>query len=88
MMCPGQARLTEAVSRDAGLRRLAADAFRSAVRAYATHPAALKDIFHIKRLHLGHLAYSFALRCGPAVRHHLPLSEMKLGSDQHITSQW
>jgi hypothetical protein len=62
---PDQARLTEAVSRDPGLRRLAGDAFRSAVRAYATHPAALKDIFHIKRLHLGHLAYSFALRCAP-----------------------
>ena len=59
---PEQARLTEAVSHDPGLQRLAADAFRSSVRAYATHPASLKDIFHIKRLHLGHLAYSFALR--------------------------
>ena len=57
-----QARLGEAVSADPGLRSLAADAFRSSVRAYAAHPAALKDVFHVKRLHLGHVAHSFALR--------------------------
>lgn len=54
----------EAVSADPGLRSLAADAFRSSVRAYAAHPAALKDVFHVKRLHLGHVAHSFALRYG------------------------
>ena len=59
------------MSHDPGLQRLAADAFRSSVRAYATHPASLKDVFHIKRLHLGHLAYSFALRqggCTPCIK--------------------
>lgn len=35
--------------------------FLSTCRAYATHPAAEKDIFHIKRLHLGHLAAAFGL---------------------------
>ncbi|EIE24630.1 DEAD-domain-containing protein [Coccomyxa subellipsoidea C-169] len=62
-----QARLGEAVSADPGLRSLAADAFRSSVRAYAAHPAALKDVFHVKRLHLGHVAHSFALREAPSM---------------------
>jgi ATP-dependent RNA helicase DDX31/DBP7 len=36
------------------------------VRAYATHPSALKHVFHIKSLHLGHLAASFGLREAPS----------------------
>lgn len=52
----------EAVAEDAGLTRLACDAFRSFVRAYSTHPAALRHIFHTRRLHLGHIAASFGLR--------------------------
>lgn len=39
----------------------ARDGFLSTVRAYATHPSSEKDIFHVKRLHLGHLAASFGL---------------------------
>lgn len=39
----------------------ARDGFLSTCRAYATHPSAEKDIFHIKRLHLGHLAAAFGL---------------------------
>ncbi|KAJ3411795.1 ATP-dependent RNA helicase dbp7 [Chytridiales sp. JEL 0842] len=46
---------------------LARNAFRSHVRAYATHIAAERHIFHIKNLHLGHIAKSFALREAPAV---------------------
>ncbi|BDA42696.1 DEAD-box ATP-dependent RNA helicase 17 [Coccomyxa sp. Obi] len=62
-----QARLVDAVSEDPSLRSLASDAFRSSVRAYAAHPAALKDVFHVKRLHLGHVAHSFALREAPSM---------------------
>ncbi|PCH43621.1 DEAD-domain-containing protein, partial [Wolfiporia cocos MD-104 SS10] len=40
-------------------------AFRSHMRAYATHPASEKHIFHIRHLHLGHLAKAFALREAP-----------------------
>jgi ATP-dependent RNA helicase DDX31/DBP7 len=36
------------------------------VRAYATHSAATKHIFHIKNLHLGHVAKSFALAEPPS----------------------
>ena len=44
---------------------IARKAFSSYVRAYSTHPADEKRFFHIKSLHLGHLAKSFALREAP-----------------------
>ena len=56
----------QSVGGDHSLRTAAAAAFRSYVRAYSTHPASLRDIFHVKRLHLGHVAHSFALRCAGA----------------------
>ncbi|CAO3639206.1 unnamed protein product [Cunninghamella echinulata] len=45
---------------------LARKAFWSSVRAYATHAATEKHVFHIKKLHLGHLAKSFGLREAPS----------------------
>eukprot|EP01104_Vermistella_antarctica_P000651 TRINITY_DN1079_c0_g1_i1.p1 TRINITY_DN1079_c0_g1~~TRINITY_DN1079_c0_g1_i1.p1 ORF type:complete len:406 (-),score=123.63 TRINITY_DN1079_c0_g1_i1:167-1384(-) len=48
-----------------GLGYLAKRAFGSYVRAYATHSTSTKHIFHIKKLHLGHIAKSFALRQPP-----------------------
>lgn len=35
------------------------------MRAYATHPSNEKHIFHIRHLHIGHLAKAFALRDAP-----------------------
>lgn len=40
-------------------------ALQSFLRAYTTYPAHLKHIFHIRSLHLGHAAKSFALREAP-----------------------
>ncbi|TFK44368.1 P-loop containing nucleoside triphosphate hydrolase protein [Crucibulum laeve] len=40
-------------------------AYLSHIRAYATHPSNEKHIFHIRNLHLGHLAKAFALREAP-----------------------
>ncbi|CAF94976.1 unnamed protein product [Tetraodon nigroviridis] len=40
-------------------------ALQSFLRAYTTYPARLKHIFHIRSLHLGHTAKSFALREAP-----------------------
>lgn len=40
-------------------------ALQSSIRAYATYPANLKQIFHVKSLHLGHAAKSFGLRDAP-----------------------
>lgn len=44
---------------------MAKNAFLSFVRAYATHPSTEKAIFHIKQLHLGHLAETFLLAEAP-----------------------
>nr|KAJ3420258.1 ATP-dependent RNA helicase dbp7 [Polyrhizophydium stewartii] len=46
--------------------QLAQKAFSSQIRAYATHAASERHIFHIKNLHLGHVAKSFALREAPS----------------------
>lgn len=40
-------------------------AYQSFVRAYATYPSNIKHIFHVKNLHLGHVAKSFGLREAP-----------------------
>lgn len=57
-----QKQLMDGVGRDRRLQALAAGAFRSYVRAYATHSSELKEYFQVKGLHLGHVAHSFALR--------------------------
>ncbi|KAF5321931.1 hypothetical protein D9619_001562 [Psilocybe cf. subviscida] len=44
---------------------LARKGFLSHMRAYATHPSNEKHIFHIRNLHMGHLAKAFALREAP-----------------------
>lgn len=36
------------------------------MRAYATHPSDEKHLFHVRNLHLGHLAKAFALREAPS----------------------
>jgi len=51
-------------------------AYQSFVRAYATYPSELKHIFHIKNLHLGHVAKSFALREAPKEMFH-PVKQHK-----------
>ncbi|CAG8463274.1 8730_t:CDS:2 [Paraglomus occultum] len=45
---------------------LARMAFLSHLRAYAAHPSSEKHIFHVKKLHMGHMAKSFALRDAPS----------------------
>ena len=47
------------------MQELAKKAFQSFVRGYSTYPKHLKSIFHVKYLHLGHLAKSFGLRDAP-----------------------
>ena len=62
-----QRRLHAEVARDKDLATLAKDAFRAHVRAYATFPANLKHIFHVKKLHLGHVAAQFGLKEAPGL---------------------
>ena len=40
-------------------------AYQSFVRSYATYSSDVKHIFHVKSLHLGHVAKSFALNDKP-----------------------
>uniref|UniRef100_A0A8C7EUA4 ATP-dependent RNA helicase n=1 Tax=Neovison vison TaxID=452646 RepID=A0A8C7EUA4_NEOVI len=40
-------------------------ALQAFIRAYATYPRELKPIFHVRSLHLGHVAKSFGLRDAP-----------------------
>lgn len=49
-----------------GLPHLASlPALQSFIRAYTTYPRELKHIFHVRLLHLGHVAKSFGLRDAP-----------------------
>ncbi|XP_015263024.1 PREDICTED: probable ATP-dependent RNA helicase DDX31 [Gekko japonicus] len=53
------------VHSNVGTVQRAKKALQSFIRSYATYPASLKHIFHIKLLHLGHVAKSFGLRDAP-----------------------
>lgn len=46
---------------------LAVKAYSSFVRAYTTHISSEKHVFHVKKLHLGHVAKSFCLIKTPVV---------------------
>jgi ATP-dependent RNA helicase DDX31/DBP7 len=50
----------------APLQAAAKAALGATIGAYSTYPAEFKDIFHVKNLHLGHMAKSFALRDAPS----------------------
>lgn len=56
-----QRELVGKLGRQPEIKALGQRAYSSAIRAYATHPSDERHIFHIKRLHLGHLAASFGL---------------------------
>ncbi|XP_044507352.1 DEAD-box ATP-dependent RNA helicase 17 isoform X2 [Mangifera indica] len=49
------------------MKKLAQNAFCSWVRAYTAHRGELKRIFMVKKLHLGHVAKSFALKEQPSL---------------------
>ncbi|ORX76406.1 P-loop containing nucleoside triphosphate hydrolase protein [Anaeromyces robustus] len=61
-----QMKLERFILSNSDLLLTAKKAFSSFVRAYATHSSTEKHIFHIKKLHLGHLAKCFALREAPS----------------------
>jgi ATP-dependent RNA helicase DDX31/DBP7 len=45
---------------------LARSAYQAHIRAYTTHLSSERDIFNVRKIHLGHLAKAFALREAPA----------------------
>lgn len=64
-----QRRLETVNLRNCTLVACARQAFRSFVRAYATHSADTKAIFKVSSLHLGHIAKNFALGEAPTHLH-------------------
>ncbi|KAJ1959263.1 ATP-dependent RNA helicase dbp7 [Dipsacomyces acuminosporus] len=60
-----QAMLERFVVSNITAARLAKQAYLSSIRAYATHISAERHIFHVRFLHFGHVAKSFALRETP-----------------------
>uniref|UniRef100_A0A8B9EYG9 ATP-dependent RNA helicase n=1 Tax=Amazona collaria TaxID=241587 RepID=A0A8B9EYG9_9PSIT len=60
-----QTKFEDHVHSSEGTVRWAKKALQSFLCAYTTYPRNLKHIFHIKSLHLGHLAKSFGLRDAP-----------------------
>lgn len=60
--------VTQVVAGDDALKQLASDAFRSYVRAYATHSIDVKKSgCHVKNLHLGHIAFAHGLKDTPTM---------------------
>ncbi|KAI9293971.1 DEAD-domain-containing protein, partial [Neoconidiobolus thromboides FSU 785] len=65
------------VLNDSEIQKQARKAYISNIRAYATHPASEKSIFHVKKLHYGHIAKSFGLREAPSSAIHSSKSNDK-----------
>ena len=61
------------------LHEMSMKGYQAALRAYATHSAETKHIFHIKKLHLGHFAKSLACRTRRAVALQLLLNVCSAG---------
>jgi len=61
-----QVRIENAVQRDNKLHGMAAQAYVSFVRSYASYPKEVRGVFCFKELHLGHCAKGFALRDPPS----------------------
>lgn len=53
------------IAKNIKTKTLARTGFMSFIRAYASYSSASKSIFHVKNLHLGHVAKSFGLQDAP-----------------------
>ncbi|XP_019741160.1 probable ATP-dependent RNA helicase DDX31 isoform X2 [Hippocampus comes] len=73
------------VHADATSLRNAKKALGSYLRSYASYPAHLKHVFHIRGLHLGHAAKSFGLRDAPRNLSAGPQRTIKRGGGPHGT---
>ncbi|NXG89420.1 DDX31 helicase, partial [Stercorarius parasiticus] len=72
-----QTKFENYVHSNEGTVRWAKKALQSFLCAYTTYPRNLKHIFHIKSLHLGHVAKSFGLRDAPQNLTGLPTAGSK-----------
>ncbi|XP_077140759.1 ATP-dependent DNA helicase DDX31 isoform X1 [Ranitomeya variabilis] len=60
-----QTKFEDYVHASAEMSLSAKKALQSYIRSYATYPKNLKHVFHVRSLHLGHVAKSFGLRDAP-----------------------
>lgn len=67
MLCPFYILKDHIYSSQANINKLAKSAYCSWIRAYTAHRGELKKIFMVKKLHLGHVAKSFALKEQPSL---------------------
>ncbi|CAG8456928.1 17515_t:CDS:2 [Acaulospora morrowiae] len=67
--------------------KTARKAFLSYIRAYATHSSSEKHIFHIKKLHLGHVAKSFGLREAPSDINYNPNNPNENNKNKKMTTK-
>uniref|UniRef100_A0A8C9FIT1 ATP-dependent RNA helicase n=1 Tax=Pavo cristatus TaxID=9049 RepID=A0A8C9FIT1_PAVCR len=72
-----QTKLEHYVHSSEGTVRRAKKALQSFLCAYTAYPRSLKHIFHIKSIHLGHVAKSFGLRDAPQNLTTLPTANSK-----------
>ncbi|KAI0566565.1 Helicase [Gracilaria domingensis] len=61
-----QENLEKLVQDDESIKRMAVAGFQAYCRAYATHAREVRHFFHVRNLHLGHVARSFTLSDKPA----------------------
>ncbi|XP_057507025.1 DEAD-box ATP-dependent RNA helicase 17 [Actinidia eriantha] len=79
-----QKTLESFVLAEARMKKLAKDAFCSWIRAYTAHRGELKRIFMVKKLHLGHVAKSFALKEQPSlVGQSFQMKKKRKGDPKH-----
>jgi len=58
--------------------KMAVTAYFAFIQSYSTYPGTMKEIFHPKKLHLGHVAKSFGLRDAPGkLKSEIPSSQQK-----------
>ena len=72
-----QNKIEESISSSEELNQKAVQAYKSFIQSYTTYPKELKEIFHLKLLHLGHIAKSFGLRKAPS--NAISSAQMKTG---------
>lgn len=57
--------MEESIGESKELHEKAVAAYKAYIQGYATYPKHMKHIFHVKLLHLGHVAKSFGMRKAP-----------------------
>ena len=70
--------IEETLTIEKDYHQMAVTAYFAFIQSYSTYPSTMKEIFHPKKLHLGHVAKSFGLRDAPGkLKSGVPSSKQK-----------